>query len=224
MTPIHRLKKAEIIWRATHTCRHRHSYLDHPACYEQEHPDQTRRGFLDIEASNLSADFGIVLTWCIKKHKGEIICDQITKKDIETARSGDEDKRVVSSLIQALGEFDEIVTFYGNDYRFDVPFIRTRAIALGLDFPNYGTLRHIDIYPILKRKFRLSRNRQENAARVLLGSTEKTHIDPKYWRGGARGDQESLAYILDHNKKDVKDLERLYDRLIHYIKRQDTSI
>ena len=116
------------------------------------------------------------------------------------------------------------MTFYGDDYRYDVPFVRTRAAAMNIPFPAYGTIKQVDVYPIMKRKFRLTSNRQENCVRTLLGETEKNHVVGAVWRSAARGNQKSLGYILDHNMRDVRDLERLYHKVIEFVPDHPKSI
>lgn len=222
--PVHRLKKSEIVWLSNNSCKHAHTYLDHYQCYLEELPEVKERiGFFDIESSNLVADFGIMLSYCILDGtNGEILSSVIKKADIERAKAGNEDHKVVRQCIEDLSKFDRIVTFYGK--RFDIPFVRTRASICGVDFPHYGSLIHDDLYFVVRHRFRLSSNRLENACRVLLGDTNKTRVEGKYWRAAARGDKESLSYILDHNKKDVEDLQRLYDHVLEFVRRQDVSI
>lgn len=128
----------------------------------------------------------------------------------------------MKALIEDLLKFDKIVTYYGR--RFDVPFMRSRALMTNVAFPLFGSLTHVDLYFVLRNRFCLSSNRLENACRTILGKTEKTRIENRFWRGGVRGDEKSLQYILDHNKKDVLDLEKLYNRVIDYSRRVDTSI
>lgn len=214
------MKKSEIVWLGSHHCEHGHTFLQHFACYKGH---KERIGFFDIETSNLVADFGILLSYAIKDGASKkVISSVLTPHDIRKATFGEEDKRLVRQCLKDLGQFDRIVTYYGS--RFDVPFLRARALSMDLDFPNYGTLKHTDLYFIIRGRVALSSKRLENACRVLLGHTEKTRIDSKYWRAGARGDKESLKYILDHNQKDVLDLERLYKKMIHFSKPTDTSI
>jgi uncharacterized protein YprB with RNaseH-like and TPR domain len=202
---------------ASQKCVHGHSFLSHPGCYT---PEEERIGFLDIETSNLDADYGSILTWCILDSKTqEVITGVITKEDIE---SGKEDTRILKELISSLEKFDRVVTFYGK--RFDVPFIRTRALVNRVKFPNFGSLVHTDLYFIIRNRFRLSRNGLENACRTLLHKTNKNHIDKKIWRDAARGDLKSLEYILDHNRRDVVDTQRLYKKVINFARKQDTSI
>lgn len=219
IAPVHRLKKKEIVWLGSHRCReHSHTYLEHYSCYLKENPDREKIGFLDIEASNLDADFGIMLSYCIKEHKKNKIYWGI----IEKKEDRDLDREVVERCINDMGRFDKIITFYGT--KFDIPFIRTRALNLKIPFPNYGSIIHKDVYYIIRNKMKLSSNRLENACRVLLGKTQKTRIESKYWIWALRGDKKSLIYILDHNKKDVIDLENLYKKVIEFVGMSDTSI
>jgi len=219
------MTKADIIRLANRKCEaHHHSYLEHYNCYLKENADQIERiGFLDIEATNLDADFGFILSYCIKvAQEDEIYMDVLKPKDLKVAKAGDEDRRIVVQLLEDLNNFDKIVTYYGK--RYDIPYIRARAVSMGIPFPNFGTLKHIDLYDTIKHKFKLSSRRLENACRVLLGETDKTRVDGKYWRAASRGDKASLDYIIDHNQKDVVDLEKLYDKTINFQRKNDTSI
>ena len=222
--PIHQLKKQEILWLSGHKCEaHKHRYLDHYNCYLREQNIQERLGFLDIETSNLNADYGVILTYCIKDSQtGDILHCEISKEDIEISEPGKEDKRVVRQLIRDMGLFSKVVTYYG--VRFDIPFIRTRAMVNKIPFLTYGTLTHKDVYFGVKAKFKLSSSRLENACRVLLGKTNKTRIDSKNWAGAQRGNPEAIAYVLKHNKYDVIDLEKLYYKVMDYAKPGANSI
>lgn len=220
--PVHKLRKDQIVKLATQHCAaHRHSYLEHYNCYLREHPETVERlAFFDIEASNLDADYGIMLSWAIKPSDSkEVIGDVLTPADV---RKGYEDKRIVQSAIDALGTFDRVITYYGTG--FDLPFLRARALIVGVEFPTYGSLKHKDLYYTVKSKFKLSSRRLENACRQLLGATDKTRIEAKYWRDGVRGDAESLKYIYEHNTYDVLDLEKLYNKVVDFSKTNNTSI
>jgi uncharacterized protein YprB with RNaseH-like and TPR domain len=209
--PVHRLKKTDIIALAKHHCkRHNHTYLEHYQCFLEEQPNfEERIGYFDLECSNLKADFGIILCYCIKDSKtGKIDQDVITLSDIQSATPGSEDKRLIRSFVQAIRKYDRLVGFYSS--RFDGPFVRTRALMTGVPFPHYGEVLHTDVYDIARSKICLSSRRLENCCRNLLGKTNKTRIENAFWRGGVRGDEKSLQYVLDHCQKDVIDLERLY--------------
>lgn len=219
--PIHKMPKAEILKLAKGRCKHAHSYLSHYACYLDENPEKREKiGYLDIETSNLDADFGQILSWCIlDDESGKIASDVFTPEDL---KKGYEDKRITRSCVQEMCKYDKIVTYYGA--RFDIPYIRARALINGIEFPSYGTIVHKDLYFVIKSKFKLSSRRLENACRHLLGQTNKTRIDAKYWRNAVRGDKKSLKYILQHNEMDVVDLKKLYDKCITYSRVNQTSI
>ena len=218
--PVWRLKKADIIWLGTHNCRHGHSYLEHYPCYLKEHPDTKEKlGFLDIEASNLDANYGICFCYCIKEQgKRKIHSRVISKKELENGL----DKKLMRQFLEDIKNFDKLITFYGT--KFDLPFLRTRCLMHDLEFPEYGEKFHKDIYYIIRNKFKLNRNRQETACRALLGKTEKNRIEAQYWIRALQGDEKSLNYILDHCKRDVRDLERLYDKVIHFHSYTNRSI
>lgn len=219
-TPLHRLRKEEIVKLAKWRCKHGHSGLEHYGCWEG---GNERIGFLDIETTNLDANFGIMLSYCIKDSDSNKIYEAvITPQDIKQGTAGDEDYRVVTQCVDDLRRFDKLVTFYG--VRFDMPFIRTRAVSMGIDFPCYGTIKHQDVYFLIRNKFKLNSNRLENACRVLLGATDKTKIDYKYWRAASRGDKKALDYVVEHNRYDVLDLEKLYHKVLEYQKPGTNSL
>jgi uncharacterized protein YprB with RNaseH-like and TPR domain len=221
IAPVHRLKKDQILSLARWRCEHGHTGLEHYQCYLKQCPKQEVIGFLDCETNNLDSDFGILLSYAIKEFESDTIYKGVLEKS-DTQSSAEEDKRLVGRCVKDLLKFDRVITWYGK--KFDLPFIRTRALICGVDFPFYGGIKHNDIYYIAKYRLKLHSNRLENVCRVLFGETQKTHIDARYWRGALRGDKTALAYILDHNIRDVMDLERVYLKLRDYAKPTDTSI
>lgn len=217
--PVHRLSKAELVKMATSYCKHGHTYVDHYSCYVRDEREKQKVGFLDIEASNLSADFGIMLCYCIKDAQSERIdCTAVTAKDLKTHL----DKAVVKQCVADMLKYDVLVGYYST--KFDIPYIRTRAMVHGIEFPEYDCLRHKDVYYIIKHKFKLSSNRLEKACRSLLGDSDKTHLDPIIWIKALQGDQGSIKYIVDHCEKDVLDLEKLYNKVVNFSSIKRSSI
>jgi uncharacterized protein YprB with RNaseH-like and TPR domain len=178
-------------------------------------------GYFDIETSNLKADFGIILCYCIKEAgKNKIISRTVTRDELHEA--GCLDREVVKQCIADIQKYDRIITHYGK--RFDIPFLRSRALFFNLDFPIYGKIFLEDTYFILRHRFCISRNRLETACRHILGKTRKTHLDPRQWIMALQGDRQALDYILDHCKADVRDLEDLYNRISDFTRRADVSL
>jgi uncharacterized protein YprB with RNaseH-like and TPR domain len=217
--PVARLSKQDIVWLSNHRCKHSCTYLEHYNCYQNEIKNTEKMGFLDIETSNLKADFGIMLSYCIKEENSDnMLFDVITKKDMENGL----DKRIVQGCINDMGKFDRVATYYGTG--FDIPFIRTRALILKLNFPEYGALFHTDVYYMAKRLLCLSSKRQNVVAEAITGVDIKTRIEPKYWIPALQGDKKALDYILDHNKRDARQLESNYHALKVFATKNKKSI
>lgn len=213
------LKKVDIIKRSHYKCQHGHTGLAHPNCYSEETGDKEKLGFLDIEASNLNANFGFILSYCIKRENGEVIKNLITPEEIW---SGDFDKRLSEDLCGHIREFDRVLTYYGA--RFDIPFIRTRCIYQKVEFPLYQEVKHTDVYDIAKRKLNLHSKRL-GVICDFFGIAAKGHpIKPEIWNKCCAGDQKSLDYVLTHNIEDVEALENLYHRIKDFARITDTSI
>ena len=158
--------------------------------------------------------FGIIFSWCVLDSNGTLWNDTITKKDL---RRGQLDKRVVTSCLAKMQNYDRLIGHYSE--RFDFPFIRSRALYWGLDplLPHYGDIKQTDTWRMAKNLLKISSNRQENIARPLLGAEGgeplKTRIDSRHWLAALQGDKAALDYILDHNRRDVQELANNYNRL-----------
>ena len=212
-----------LIWLEEHTClKHNVAYAHHPNCFAREYPNTKFTetvGYLDIEATNLKADYGIVICWVIKAAKtGKFIERLITQKELKTCL----DKKVVESLIKTLPRFDRVIGHYSS--RFDVPFLRSRALSLGLEFPEYKSLWQTDTWRIARNRLCISSNRLGNIANLLNIKEKKTPITSRHWIGALTGSKESLDYILQHCRIDVKILEKVYNRISQFSPKSKTSI
>lgn len=232
VAPVNKLKKKEIEWLGNHYCHCGHTYLEHYSCFLREVaqgkqwtvgkdklPIPQNIGFFDIENFGFKADFGILLSYCIKDSESDnILGRHITKKELNTC--GDE--ALVRDCVRDLKKFDRIVGFYSTKH--DIPFIRSRAVFHKIPFPSVRSLLHTDVYYIIKHKFKLSRNSQQTAYNILVGESHKTHWGRDHWIKAIRGDEKSLEYILEHNKIDVLELEALFYTVDEFSLRSDKSI
>lgn len=184
-----------------------------------------RLGFADIEASNLTATFGIVYTYCIKADDGELIKRAISLDDLHNARF---DKNLIAQFIEDSHKFTRLIFHYGVDRRFDLPFLRTRAVKWGLDFPGYKFLNVSDTYPILKNKFKLHSNRLETACEFFGIPCKQHKLNSDIWldmiTGNKKRMQGAISYILQHNVEDCLSLEALWKKISPYVKIGNTSI
>lgn len=202
-------------------CIHRHTAKTHPNCFRPkpvttvktivQKPttwyENLRVGYLDIEASNLKADFGMILSWAIKEKGGVTYYDCVTKDEIF---NGTFDKRVVNSLLGRMQEFDILVTYYGTG--FDIPFIRARALKHKLSFPRYGSIFHWDIYYKVKSQLAISR-KSLTVSTAFLEIDGKTPVTGGHWMQAMYGDPDALGYVVTHNLADVEILEDLHKTL-----------
>ena len=113
---------------------------------------------LDIEASNLSADFGIVLTFGSKMVEGEKKTQVLNILDYRTG-AGDliaAEKRLLKDVSKRMMEADVWHTHYGTWY--DLVFINSRLLyhrlpVLPSNFP------HLDTWKISRNRLKLRSNR-----------------------------------------------------------------
>lgn len=215
-------------------CIHRHSIETHPACFAQgkldyeftsdkewekitgspwyTYPDY-KMGYLDIEADGLKTDFATMLTWCIKERGGKIVSGVIRKDELFDEI--DVDRRLITDLSTELSKYKIIVTYFGT--RYDLPFIRTKAMRYNLPLLEYGDTYHFDLFYTVRAKMNLSRKSLDNAC-DYLGIKGKTEIDKESWRRAKYGNKAGLAEVLNHNEGDVNILEQLHEKLIPYRK------
>lgn len=218
-TRLNKMKKRDICKLALQTCKHGHNLLSHPQCAPEILAVDQRIGFLDIESSDLVADFGYMFSYCIKELDGDILGRHLTQSEV---RSDARDKNLVAECIRDMMKFDRIVTYFGMG--FDLPFIRTRAVKWGIEFPMFRELFQTDVYQIIKRKFRLRRRRMEVAC-DLFGIPSKGHrLNPEVWQSAMAGEIKSLQYIFTHNVEDVESLEALWKKVKFSVPQNDSSI
>lgn len=217
IAPVKTLRKSDLEWLGTHKCRHGMTYLAHYNCFLEEKPPTSpfaeKVGFFDIETTGFYADYDFMLTYCILDDEGKLISNAIKKKEIQAYEF---DKRLLSDLCNDLRKFDRLVVYYGADYRFDIPFSRTRAIKHGLDFPLYKDLFVTDLYSIVRNKLRLSRRRLGNVCGLFEIPVKAHPGDPNIWMRAAAGSEKDLDYILTHNIEDVESTRELYHRILGY--------
>jgi len=177
---------------------------------------EERIAFFDIEASNLKANVGNMISYAIKPLGGRVKYAGWTRK--EAIDRNKLDRRIMKELIADLKEFDLIVTYYGTG--FDNKFIRTRAMMLWPDddggFPTYGEVFHFDVYYAVRGNLALYNNRLATAT-AALGIEGKTPLPASIWTDARLGYPDAMAEIKEHNVEDVKILEELYVRLLPHV-------
>ena len=177
---------------------------------------------MDIESSNLDADFGMVLTAVIKPFGAAPIVLRHDKQK-SYGPPGFLDKELVRDIRDVLQEIADdagiLVTYNGK--RFDLRFLNTRLIANRLKPIRYGM--HVDLFQEVRRHLRMGRYSLEAVQRLLELDTSKTKILPQYWIPALRGDKKAMDYVVDHCIKDVMVVEEVFPILRPFISRLDKS-
>lgn len=165
----------------------------------------------DIEASNLSADFGIILTFGSKVvgvGRPEVL-------NILDYTNGDKDliraeKRLLVDITTTMLAADVWLGHYAIYY--DLPFINTRLLYHHLPVlpANFA---QIDTWRISRNRLKLRNNRLHTIQDFLKLKEEKNAIKPEQWIRALGGHKPSMAYICEHNRRDVLVLEEAYERL-----------
>lgn len=222
----------------TFECPHRHypysckcagDFCTHLSCWNKARYENGCVGYLDIECSDLDADFGIVLSWTLKERDSDkMYSAAINMDDIQDSLKADKvitDKRILRELAPHLGEFEYVVCHYGAiDRGLDIRFLRTRFIKLGLKFPVYRQMYGLDTYLMSRYKLKLHSNRLDAIADFFGCPYKKTSLKPDHWQLAKLGSPKSLKYVVQHNKLDVLILEWVHRKLEPYANISKRSI
>jgi hypothetical protein len=145
---------------------------------------------------------GYLLTYSAK-WLGEptIISNRILEKE--------NDDQLVIELAELMNRADLIVAH--NAHKFDIPLIKTRMLALGLDplLPS----KIVDTLRIAKAEFRFPSNSLDSIAAYLGLERKKQHSGFDLWIRCMGMDDKAFEEMLDYNIQDVIILEQLYLRL-----------
>ena len=170
---------------------------------------------LDIETSNLNADFGYILCAVVKPYRDKPKIFRIDDyKEWVSAKYND--KPMIKELVKHLNTFDGLVTYFGR--YFDIPFLRSQIIAY--DLPRIKDMFHIDVHQLVRYKLKLHNNKLQTLIEYLntyrsgkKRIEEKTHINALYYRKAVTGDRSGINELSRHCIKDVIALEQCYDFL-----------
>lgn len=125
----------------------------------------------------------------------------------------DHDK-MVKGLHDLLEEADAVVTYNGNC--FDLPTMNKEFLFYGLNPPD--PYHKVDLYQVIKKGFRFASNKLDHISQELgLGSKEK-HEGHQLWLDCMNGDSSAWKRMEKYNRQDVVLLEKLYWRLLPWIK------
>lgn len=214
--PARKLLKKDLVWLSENFCRHNHSYLEHYSCYITEKPSTApmteKIGVFDIESTGLLANWSHMLCWCmLDNDTGEITHDLITTKEARDKR----DERLIKSACAEIKKYDRIIGWYSS--RFDIPYVRTKALYHKIDFPAYRDLYHLDLLYVSRSKLRLHSNRLEKVCEYLEIPAKSHPMTPKLNMECGAGKPEALQTVLEHCKEDVWSTNEVFKILLNHM-------
>ena len=162
----------------------------------------------DIEASNLKADFGVVLAFGYKWYgEGDVVVKCLDDYP-RFRRNRTDDSVLLKDMYEVLCSADMWVTYYGT--RFDVRFVQSRLLCHGIGI--LPPIPHLDLYYQAK-KLALHSYRLGSLGEFLGLQTEKTPLAGTTWLRAIAGDREAMEYVREHCARDVALLEEAYTAL-----------
>lgn len=180
-----------------------------------------RVGVLDIETSGLNAGFGVLLCAVGKAYSPDE--RRIFRADeYEPWKRGERanDAPLLRDLLAWLEDVDIIIAH--NGLKFDLPFLRTRAVVHGLPPVNFQKI--IDPVQLARQHFRFQSNSLNSISHVIGTQTEKTPLRPETWqRATLNGDASAMEEIVTHCIADVDVLEEVCWKLRGYVKQIDRA-
>lgn len=175
----------------------------------------------DIETSNLSADFGVVLCAVVKPYGGK--AKVYRADDYPSFKAGRkyDDAALVQDIIRELNQHDILVAH--NGVNFDRPFLNTRAIqqaaSKGVDILDpRGKI--IDPVKLCRKYLRFSYNSLDRVLQHLgLGSKKAVRGDQWLRALLSVGTEQRRAmnHVVVHCVQDVVLLERAVGRLRKFV-------
>ena len=115
------------------------------------------------------------------------------------------DKTLVKQFVKIMNQADEIIAHNGD--RFDIPWLRTRALYHGIKSVPRG--RTLDTLKKARGNFKLPSNRLNDIGRYY-GLGEKVKTPDGMWQNVCFGDGSMMPEMIKYCEQDVMLLERVY--------------
>jgi len=189
-------------------------------------------GYLDIEASNLKANFGFMLSWAMivrdatkaNPKYDKLFSAVITRNDINRAykeRNISADKKILEKLMKTIKDekIDLLVGHYFHGWnKMDIPFIRTRCIMNKIEgFPKHRKVKYADTWSMAHKLYSIHRYSLDAVSQMMGIKTKKTPVDGLSWQLAQQGDPKELANVLDHNIRDVEITADVHRKCENYV-------
>lgn len=166
-----------------------------------------------ISHENMLSDWFIIsVAWkALGDKKMNVVSVLDDKKRFK--RDNTDDYHVIKTIRAALDDVDILVHHNGN--AFDIKSFNSRLIFHKL--PPLPKFQMVDTLREIKKVAKFTSHRLDFLGKVLCGEGKK-HIESGTWLKAMRGDEKAIKLMVEYNKKDVIVLEKVYNRLLPYMK------
>lgn len=147
-----------------------------------------------------------ILTWAAKWY-GE-------KEVISASRSTSSKRSMLKKMHTLLSKADVVITYNGNG--FDLKILNKEFLELGMSPPK--PYKSLDLLSTMKNVFRGTSNKLDYWVKHLDLGKKIEHRGHQMWLDCMKGDKKAFAEMLEYNQHDVIILERLYKRVLPWIK------
>jgi DNA polymerase elongation subunit (family B) len=123
------------------------------------------------------------------------------------------DAEFLGTIHRLLSEADAVITYNGNN--FDLKVLNKEFLVAGMTPPSpYAT---IDLYRVVKRKFRFTHNSLQAVCSELGIGKKIPHNGIDLWIDTGAGEPAARRLMERYNKHDVRLMRPLYERLLPWI-------
>ncbi len=129
------------------------------------------------------------------------------------AKDNNDDYFVIKTVRDMLEDVDILVHHNGN--AFDIKSFNSRLIYHNL--PPLPKFQMVDTLREVKKVAKFTSHRLDYLGKILCGDG-KEKIESGTWLKAMRGDKSAIDKMVSYNKKDVLVLERVYNRILPYMK------
>jgi DNA polymerase elongation subunit (family B) len=147
-----------------------------------------------------------VLCWAAKWHGDkEVMFDSVHQS---------REKTMLKKIHNLISEADAVVHYNGT--RFDIPVLNKEFLLNSMLPP--APYKQIDLLRIVRKEFRFPSNKLDYVAQRLGLGKKTAHEGYQLWVKCMNKDVEAWKVMEKYNKQDVILLEKVYDRLLPWIK------
>lgn len=149
---------------------------------------------------------GYVLCWAAKWLRD----DEVMFDSVHQSRPA----RMLKRIHKLLDEADVVIHYNGT--KFDIPTLNKEFVLQGMKPP--APYKQVDLLRTARSQFRFTSNKLDYVAQVLGLGKKVKHTGHELWVQCMKGDPEAWQMMEEYNRQDVVLLEKVYDRLMPWIK------